>query len=141
VKKYLFYALIFITAFSINCRLSALKIRKIKIKNKILLVEVAQNSVEKSRGLMFRRTLDSQKGMLFLYESEEILYFWMKNTYIPLDIGFFDKNRILRTVKTMKPHDLTSVSSDFPVMYALEVNKGWFEANNVRLGDRFVFVD
>lgn len=122
--------------FSVQCKKA-----RIKIKNKILNIEIADTNKKKIKGLMYRRHLPWNSGMLFVYTSERILHFWMKNTYIPLDIGFFNKNKILVTVKNMKPLNETSVSSEVPVKYALEVNKGWFKKNNIRKGSKFLYIN
>jgi len=111
--------------------------RKLLVGNAVLMVEIAEKWDTRSRGLMFRDSLDWDKGMLFIYHREQILEFWMKNTLIDLDIGFFDRERILRKIKTMKKLDETPVSSEVPVMYALEVNKGWFKARGIAEGVKF----
>ena len=75
--------------------------------------------------------------MLFVYKREHVMEFWMRNTYVDLDIGFFDKNRVLKVIKTMKRLDETPVSSEVPVMYALEVSKGWFKSHSIIPGIQF----
>jgi len=104
-----------------------------------LKVEIASTTKRRQRGLMHRTSLKDHEGMLFIFERPEILDFWMKNTHIPLDIGFFNAKRVLLEVHTMKPHDLTLTSSTQKAKYALEVNRGWFRKHKVRLGMRFHF--
>ncbi len=102
-------------------------------------VELAQTSSEQARGLMYRRDMPWNEGMLFAYPDERVLSFWMKNTFIPLSIAFLDdEGRIVR-IAHMKPQDLSSHSSVQPARYALEMNDGWFEKAGLRAGDRAVF--
>ncbi len=117
------------------------KIQKIIIHNKKLIVEIADTPKAHQRGLMFRKSLADNHGMLFIFEYREILSFWMKNTYIPLDIGFFDENKKLIEYHTMKPRSLDSTTSSKEAKYALEVNKNWFKKNKIKKGMKFSFVD
>lgn len=88
--------------------------------------------IEKARGLMFVDSLAPDDSMLFVNDIPQRVAYWMKNTNIPLDIGFFDKNGILLEVKKLYPHNLNSVpSSRDDVMYCLETNAGWFEKNGI----------
>lgn len=95
--------------------------------------QVAVFDSEKMRGLMFRESLDENNGMVFVYDSPTRASFWMKNTFIPLDIGFFDKNGTLTEVKKLYPQNLNSVqSSRNDILYCIEMNVGWFDKNNVK---------
>jgi uncharacterized membrane protein (UPF0127 family) len=115
----------------------------IKIKDNVIQVELAQNAHEIQRGLMFRRELATNHGMLFIYSEERILSFWMKNTLIDLDIGFFDKNRKLVDIQKMistpgiADRQLKSYKSKKNAQYALEMNAGWFAKNRIKIGDKF----
>ncbi len=110
--------------------------KKVVICKQELLIEIASTPKARAKGLMFRKHLAWNKGMLFVYTRPKILHFWMKNTYIDLDIGFFDENKILKVIKSMKKLDENIISSGIPAMYALEVNRGWFKKNNVNPGCR-----
>ena len=105
------------------------------IKEKEIRVEVARTPEERALGLMGRKHLGKEEGMLFIFESEGYHGFWMKNTRIPLSIAFIDKNGRIVDIKDMKPLTLDSHSPSQPVLYALEMNKGWFSANGIRAGD------
>ena len=95
--------------------------------------QVAVFDLEKMRGLMYRETLAENNGMVFVYDSPTQASFWMKNTLIPLDIGFFDKNGVLTEVKKLYPQNLDAVKSARPdIMYCIEMNAGWFDKNNVK---------
>jgi uncharacterized membrane protein (UPF0127 family) len=114
---------------------------KIKISEKTITVELAQSDAEQMRGLMFRRSLKDEEGMLFVYPDENIRGFWMKNTFIPLSIGFFDSKGRLIDIQDMEPVKSTievqprSYTSKGNAKYALEVNKGWFDKYKIKLGD------
>jgi uncharacterized protein len=101
-------------------------------------VEVADDLAEQAKGLMDRTTLGENRGMLFVYPEERELSFWMKNTLIPLSIAFIDSERRIIDIQDMKPLDDKPphyVSAE-PAQYALEVNQGFFEERDVRVGDR-----
>jgi len=101
-------------------------------------VEVADDLFERARGLMYRKALGVNRGMLFVYPEEQELSFWMKNTLIPLSIAFIDSERRIVDIQDMKPLDdepPSYVSAD-PAQYALEVNQGFFEEKGVKVGDR-----
>lgn len=101
-----------------------------------LSVEVVDTPEERSRGLMFRESLDWNSGMLFVYPGPRRMGFWMKNTYIPLSVAFIDEDKKIIAIYDMEPlrYDIV-YSPPFPARYALEVNQGWFEANGVGVGD------
>lgn len=107
-------------------------------------VEVATTPEQKTQGLMYRTKLEDGHGMLFIFVMEQPLSFWMKNTLIPLSIGYFDKNKKLIEVLDMTPavgpvRDdlLPRYPSSRPAMYALEVPKGWFAKKNIKPAHSF----
>jgi uncharacterized protein len=96
--------------------------------------EIADDSAERSHGLMERTSLPLDHGMLFVYPDERPRTFWMKNTPLPLSIAFMDaQGRIVR-IADMEPYDLQPVPSGRPAMYALEMTKGWFALHAVQVG-------
>jgi uncharacterized membrane protein (UPF0127 family) len=105
------------------------------LKEKKIKVEVVRSEGEKAKGLMFRESLEKEEGMLFVYEQEEILSFWMKNTRIPLSIAFIDKSGKILDIQDMEPFSLKSHISARPAQYALEMNQGWFKKNGIKVGD------
>ena len=98
-------------------------------------LEVPQNNTEFKLGLMFRESLDYDRGMLFVFEEVGQKSFHMKDTRIPLDIAFIKEDGIIESIKPLNPFTLLPVSSDGEVASALEVNRGWFAENNVEEGD------
>ncbi len=99
-------------------------------------VEIADEAVERQRGLMERTELAENAGMLFVFDREQPLSFWMKNTLIPLSIAYIDDDGRIVDIENMQPLDETGHPSDEPVMYALEVNQGFFEERGVEVGDK-----
>lgn len=100
-------------------------------------VEIADGPFEQARGLMYRKELGEDRGMLFTYPNERELSFWMRNTSLPLSIAFIDSKGRIMDLLDMKPFDDRSphyVSSE-PVRYALEVNQGFFKERGVKVGD------
>lgn len=114
----------------------------IKIGTRAIRVEIADTESKRQRGLMFRKKLDKDTGMLFIFPHEQPLSFWMKNTFIDLDIGFFDRHKKLinivqmEAVKSEMDQSLPSYSSERPAQYALEVPKFWFKENKIKLGTK-----
>jgi hypothetical protein len=109
-----------------------------------VLVEVVRTPRERARGLMYRQHLPPDRGMLFLFEQEEIQSFWMKNTLIPLDMVFIRRDMtVAGIVENAEPRTTSSRRVDAPSIYVLEVNGGWTAARGVRAGAavRFENVD
>ena len=144
MKPLIFLAIIF----SFNFAHAEIKFesKKIKISKKIIIVEIADSAEKHQRGLMFRKKLETDRGMLFIFENSQRRSFWMKNTFIPLTIGYFDENKTLVETIDMKPVtsemelDPPSYPSQKSAMFALEMNKDWFKKNNIKIGDRFTFL-
>lgn len=103
------------------------------------MVELAQSDAQHTQGLMFRRRMAADAGMLFLYREPQVARFWMKNTYIPLDMLFIASDgRIVGIAERTVPLSLESVSSDRPVIAVLEVNAGTASRLGIKIGDRVV---
>lgn len=103
-------------------------------------IEIADNDYEHETGLMYRESMDADKGMLFIYNSEAPRYFYMKNTYIPLDIIYYDKDSSLVSIqKNAKPRDETSLPSEGPAQFILEVNAGKADEWKLEKGDKIDF--
>jgi len=104
-------------------------------------IEVPSSLEAFNAGLMFRESLGENCGMLFVFNESGEKSFHMKNTTIPLDIAFINENGVIETIKELEPLNESSITSDANVLYALEVNRGWFEANNVNVGDKILNID
>ncbi len=131
----LFSAATALAAESITFPRSTIRVGGHKIK-----AEIATSEKQLAHGLMFRKKLAADAGMLFIFEDETIRHFWMKNTFIPLAIGFFDSKGILVDIQEMEPvksemqKEIPQYESRKPAKYVLEVPSGWFKKNGVKTG-------
>ena len=100
-----------------------------------LQLEVPQNDGEFKLGLMFRESLEQDRGILFVFENTASHSFHMKNTFIPLDIAFINEEGIIESIKELDPMNPVPVYPDGDIRYAVEVNRGWFAENGVEVGD------
>lgn len=98
--------------------------------------EIARNDRERAQGLMKRKSLDDGAGMLFVFDRDEIVSFWMKDTLIPLSIAFIAYDGRIMEIRDMEPQNLTPVRSRRLARYALEVPQGWFSRVGLAPGDR-----
>ena len=101
-------------------------------------VEIPKSDGDFKLGLMFRESLDIDKGMLFIFEEVGQHSFHMKNTRIPLDIAFVKEDGTIESIKELTPYSNLPVYSDGEVLFAIEANRGWFTENNVEVGDEIV---
>lgn len=107
----------------------------IKIGDQVVKMQIAALPAEQERGLMFRQALGRDEGMLFVFTRAQPMAFWMRNTVIPLDIGYIDTEGVLREIYPMYPRDERSVASRArDLQFALEVNQGWFKERGVKPG-------
>ena len=105
-----------------------------------LLVEVADTPAARARGLMGRRHLAENRGMLFEFPAPSNAAFWMKDTLIPLSIAFYDAHRRIIAIRDMTPcrsARCRRYRSPRPFVGAVEANRGYFERHDIRSGDRF----
>ena len=98
-------------------------------------VEVASTEKQKMRGFMQRKNIPEGTGMIFLYDIDTRMRFWMKNTPSPLSIAFISSKGIIKEIKNMMPYSLEIVSSTLSVRYALEVPQGMFARLHLAVGD------
>jgi uncharacterized membrane protein (UPF0127 family) len=134
---------LFLVLFSCNAR------EKVKFETRDLVIasslgeiainaEIARSDLQREQGLMFRKSLDDGKGMLFIFERDQIMSFWMKNTLIPLSIAFIASDGRILEIHDMESQNLDPVKSSRSARYALEVPRGWFGRAGIKSGDRLV---
>lgn len=100
-----------------------------------LVTEIAATAQQQAMGMMWRTNMAEMEAMIFPSEQPHRASFWMKNTLLPLSCAYIDANGVILEIRDMKPRDETSiVAVTDRVQYVLEVNKGWFERNNVKVG-------
>ena len=109
--------------------------RTLAIGDHKLSVEVASTPGTRETGLMNRFSLQSDHGMLFVFEAPQPLAFWMKNTYIPLSIAFVDRNGRILNIEDMRPQDEATHWSKGQALYAIEMRQGWFAARGIAAGE------
>jgi uncharacterized membrane protein (UPF0127 family) len=103
-------------------------------------IEIADTPQKRETGLMGRPTLGERQGMLFIFEEEQDLAFWMMNTMISLDMLFVDgRNEIVTIHSHTKPFSTDSYPATKPGRYVVEVNAGYCEAHGIQVGDRIRF--
>lgn len=112
--------------------------------NVVVEIEIAFTPQEQMQGLMFRESMPENHGMLFVYRQPRFLDFWMKNTWIPLDIAFIREDGIIGNIEAMKPQQGKMVPEEryhsrYKSLYALEMNQGWFAKQGIRAGDKIEF--
>ena len=109
-------------------------------KNITFNVEVAKTIEERRIGLMYRKELLNDEGMLFIFPREKIIQLWMKNTYIPLDVIFISENKVIVDIKkNMEKLSETIVKSKVKSRYALEFNAGLINKLDIEIGDKVLF--
>jgi uncharacterized protein len=99
-----------------------------------LTAEVASTEATRTEGLMHRRILPADRGMLFVFPEVSRHAMWMMNTYIPLSVAFLDEGGTIINIEDMKPHTRDSHPSAKPAKYALEMNLGWFAKRGIKPG-------
>ena len=99
-----------------------------------LIAEVAATNPERMQGLMHRRMMPENRGMLFVFPDVSRHAMWMENTYLPLSVAFIDGDGIIANIEDMKPHTRDAHPAIKPVRYALEMNQGWFAKRGIKAG-------
>ena len=107
----------------------------IKIGDRTVQMQVAALPEEQQKGLMFRTAMGEEEGMLFVFTTGQQQGFWMRNTILPLDIGYIDPTGELKEIYPMYPHDERPVTSrSRNIQFCLEMNQGWFARSGVQPG-------
>lgn len=114
---------------------SDLPVAQLTVDGSNVVAEVANTESTRMAGLMFRRDLGLNDGMLFVFPDAEQRAFWMKNTLIPLSIAFMNEKGVIENVLEMPPQTEQTFMSDGPAQYALEMNAGWFTKRGIKPGD------
>ena len=113
----------------------------LSINRQALIAEVAANDNSRTTGLMHRRMMPENRGMLFVFPYSMPLSFWMMNTFIPLSIAYIDEAGIIVNITDMKPQTTDPHPSTRPARYALEMNQGWFARHGIKAGAKVEGLD
>ena len=127
----------------LSCKSKKLPVKDIKIIRQdgtefIVKAEIAEKAEDRNHGYMERKNIPDGTGMLFVFEKDQILSFWMKNTPHPLSIAYIDSKGKIRNIYDMTPYSLSSIISTVSVRYALEVPQGWYKKNGITEGDTVI---
>jgi uncharacterized membrane protein (UPF0127 family) len=96
--------------------------------------EVAHTFETRAQGLMYRRSLGPNAGMLFVFPRAEVQCMWMKNTLVPLSVAFMDQAGKIVSISDMQPQTETPHCAAAPAKFALEMSRGWFSARGIKAG-------
>lgn len=124
--KYLFISLI---SFSVSA------LNDIDLTNYLEEIQIANTFEERKRGLMYKKKIPDNFGMFFEWDFVKTQCMWMKNTPVALNVAYIDSKGKIIDIYDMVPLSRASICSSAPVLYALEVNKGWFKVNDINIGD------
>jgi uncharacterized protein len=102
----------------------------------LIRAEVAADTPTRSRGLMFRKALAPNAGMVFVFEDASLHCMWMKNTYVPLSVAFLDEQGTIINIEDMAPQTEDSHCAKKPARYALEMDRGWFARRGIKPGTK-----
>ena len=144
-NKKIIFVLITLITFSqlISCKTKKLPVRDITIIRQdgtkfTVAAEIAEKAEDRNHGFMERKNIPDGTGMLFIFDRDQILSFWMKNTPHPLSIAYIDSKGKIRNIFDMTPYSLSSIVSTVSVRYALEVPQGWYKKNGITEGDTVI---
>ena len=141
-KKIVFFIFLFIIIFSLIIFMNKDNEKQAKVcfKDNCFEAEIAKTIKEKKTGLMFRKELDLDKGMFFVYDKQDIYSFWMKNVLIPLDIIWINENKEIVFIKEnalpCKEKSCFFIKPDKQAKYILEINSGISKKIGLKIGDK-----
>ena len=118
-----------------------LPVVQLKAGMHLIRAEVAADYSSRGRGLMHRKSLAPNAGMLFIFDGAGLHCMWMKNTYIPLSVAFLDDKGEIINIADMQPHSEQSHCAGRPALYALEMDRGWFAQRGIKPGAKLGGLD
>jgi uncharacterized protein len=133
--------LLFLTLFAGSALGQQLPVVELKASVHLIRAEVAADYSTRGRGLMFRKSLAPNAGMLFIFDDASIHCMWMKNTYIPLSVAFLDGQGTIVSISDMQPQSEQTHCAARPALYALEMELGWFAKRGIKPGMKLAGLD
>ncbi|WP_018232563.1 DUF192 domain-containing protein [Thioalkalivibrio thiocyanodenitrificans] len=128
--------IVFLLSIPAQFALADARVIDLRIGEQRLTAEVADTDETRRHGLMFRESLPEDHGMLFVWEEPARYAMWMQNTPLPLSVAFIDADGRIINIEDMQPDTTRTHQAAAPVIYALEMEQGWFAARGIRAGDR-----
>jgi uncharacterized membrane protein (UPF0127 family) len=113
-----------------------LPVTELKAGMHLIRAEVAAEYSTRAQGLMHRKSLGPNAGMLFIFDAAAPHCMWMKNTYIPLSVAFLDESGTIINIADMQPHSEQTHCAARPALYALEMAQGWFAQRGIKAGTK-----
>ena len=141
MKLFRLFLLLLVGFSTLSCsKNDVLQTQILRINQWEITVEIADTQETQEKGLMWRESMEEDRGMLFVYDRDSRKSFWMKNTKIPLSIAYIGADGTIREIYDMEPLSTRTVDSRYSVRYALEVNQGAFERHGIKTGDKVEFI-
>ena len=132
--KKLFFLLALSVAVNAFAQLPPLPAAQLSAGMHLIRAEVADGMEARMQGLMYRKSMAQNSGMVFVFEENAAHCMWMKNTLIPLSVAFIDEAGVIINIADMQPQSEQSHCAARPARYALEMNKGWFAQRGIQPG-------
>lgn len=129
-----------LSLFAVPAVAQQLPVAELKAGMHLIRAEVAADFATRAQGLMHRKSLGANAGMLFIFDAAAPHCMWMKNTYIPLSVAFLDESGTIINIADMQPHSEQSHCATRPALYALEMTQGWFAQRGIKAGAKLVGV-
>ena len=126
--------LIALLLFAAPAAAQELPVAQLKAGMHLIRAEVAADYATRAKGLMHRKSLGQNAGMLFIFDGASVHCMWMKNTYVPLSVAFLDEQGTILNIADMQPQSEQTHCAAAPALYALEMNQGWFAQRGIKPG-------
>lgn len=140
IKFFLFFCIFFFSSNAQSYEISRVEIQNKNFSSVYITAEVMITERQQTRGMMYRKSLDKDKGMLFLFKEPKKAVFWMKNTYIPLDLIFIKEGGSIDSIhQNLEPLSTKKIKSKDDVIAVLEILGGQVKVNNINLDSKILF--
>lgn len=140
INSFLFFCMFFLSSSAQSYEISKVVIQNKNSSSVSIAAEVMTTESQQARGMMYRKSLDKDKGMLFLFKKPKRAVFWMKNTYIPLDLIFIKKGGSIDSIhENLEPFSTKKIKSKNDVIAVLEILGGQVKMNKINLDSKILF--
>lgn len=113
-----------------------LPVKQLNIGIHVIQAEIAATEAQRQLGLMNRKVMGSNEGMMFIFDRPNAYCMWMKNTLIPLSVAFINSEGVIVNIEEMQPKTEVNHCASKPALYALEMNAGWFKRKSIQAGNK-----